>query len=393
MGKRLGGKDPKSGDLGGYVVKIAAVKRPVVVLLENVETFFEPKRHWYRDLDDAFKQAGYVCCYEILLAWDFGLPQHRRRGFMVAVREDVNGAPFKFPPAPMGKPVTIRESLLAPDSADLSNYEKLRQEDVHIEWRKRIWPGRSWKEIMDEIPEDWRTHTGLMHLGAIKALNIGAGGELFHDLGHHSCLTGSNTRPWILTQGTDDEGPVARKLHPRERCRIQGFPDGFELKCTTEVLRIKQLGNSVPPPMVEWIGRAVAEQYRAAFVDNGDDNENGNDQDSNNDKGTTTPKAEKSSRKSRRKPHKSKHHSHRHSKRHSKRRSRHSSGSKERRKSRDSRKSSRKSSRKRQLSSDLDMSPPPKRQHRERAPSPDGEAEFAVRTAGFDGDVEKLVRE
>lgn len=247
---------------------------------------------------------------------------------------------------------------------------------------------------MDEIPEDWRTHTGLMHLGAIKALNIGAGGELFHDLGHHSCLTGSNTRPWILTQGTDDEGPVARKLHPRERCRIQGFPDGFELKCTTEVLRIKQLGNSVPPPMVEWIGLAVAEQYRAAFVDDDDDDkdDNGNDQDGNNRKGTTTPKAEKSSRKSRRKPHKSKHHSHRHSKRHSKRRSRHSSGRKSRRKSRDSRKSSRESSRKRKLSLDLDMSPPPKRQHRERASSPEGEDEFSVRTAGFDDNMEELAR-
>lgn len=386
----MGEKDPKHGDLGGYVVKIAAVKRPGVVLLENVETFFDPKRHWYKDLDDAFKQAGYVCCYDILLAWEFGVPQHRRRGFMVAVREDLNGVPFKFPPAPVGKAVTMRELLLAPDSADLRHYKKLRQEDVHIEWRKRIWPGRAWKDIMDEIPGNWRTHTGLMHLGAMKALNIGAGGELLHDLGHHSCLTASNTRPWILTKGTDDEGPVARKLHPRERCRIQGFPDSFELKCTTDVLRIKQLGNSVPPPMVEWVGRAVAEQYRAAFVDGDDDNNS--DQDDNNRKRTTTTKSGKSSRKSqRKKPHKSKHHSHRRSKRHSKRGSRHSSGSKSRRTSSDSHKSSRESSRKRKLSSDLDGSPPPKRQHRKRATILHEEAELSVRLAGFDGNVERRV--
>lgn len=388
----MGEKDPKNGDLGGYFVKITAVKRPVVVLLENVEAFFDPKRHWYKDLEDAFKQAGYVCCYDILLAWEFGLPQHRRRGFIVAVRQDMNGVPFKFPAAPVGKPVTIRDSLLAPDSADLRHYKKLKQEDVHIEWRKRIWPGRAWKDIMDEIPGHWRTHTGIMHLGAMSALNIGAGGELFHDLGHHSCLTASNTRPWILTKGTDDQGPVARKLHPRERCRIQGFADSFKLNCTTDVLRVKQLGNSVPPPMVDWIGHAVGEQYRAAFVDDGDDDDNRNDQDDNNSDGTTTNKARKSIRKSRRKkPHQSKHPSHRQSKRHSKRRSRHSSGSKSRHTSSDSRKSSRKSSHKRKLSSDLDMSPPPlaKRQHRNRATIADEEAGFSVRRTGFDGNAER----
>lgn len=388
----LGEKCEEYGDLGGYVVKIAAAKRPVAVLLENVEMFFHLGKPWYRNLDDAFKKAGYICRYDILLAWEFGLPQHRRRGFIVAIREDVYGVPFEFPPIPYDKRVTIRELLLDSDFAGLRDFTKLKEKHVDIEWRRTRSPGPAWGDIVHDVPNTFRTHTGIMHLGAVKNPHTRAGGQLYHDLGHHPCITTSSRLRslWFLTPGTDDEGPVARKLHMRELCRIQGFPDSFELPHTSYIAKIKQLSNSVPPPMVEWVGRAVAEQYRAAFVDENDDD--GDDEDDESDKETKTTKTGKSRRKSRqRSRHKSQQHSKRRSKHRSKPRSRRNSGEKPKDKSSESSKSSSESSRKRKLSSASDTPPPPKRQHRKHTTSPDGEAESSVRMAGFDGNVEEWV--
>lgn len=400
MGKKEGDNCPLYGDLRRYIVEIAAAKRPVAVLLENVAFFFHPDKPWYRDLDDAFKKAGYVCCYNILSAGEFGLPQHRKRGFSVAVREDVPGLPFKFPPVPGGKRVTIRELLLAVDFPDLKYFKKLKEEEVRIKWTRTKSPGAAWEDIVDNVPSRWRTHSGILNLGELQDSRTGAGhGKIYHDLGHHPCITTSdNWRGWFLTPGADEGGLVARKLHLRELCRIQGFPDSFELQNTSNVANIRQLGNSVPPAMVEWIGRAVAEQFRGAFVDQNDND--GDDEDDENRKETKKAKTGKSKRKShRRSRHKSQQPSKRHSKRHSKRRSKHrskhrsrlNSAEKSKDKSSERSKSTSESSSKRRLSSDSDTAPPPKRQDRKHATSPDEEAEFSVRMPGFDGDVEGWV--
>lgn len=191
------------------------------------------------------------------------------------------------------------------------------------------------------------------------------------------------TGPWFLTPGSGEEGMVARKLHTRERCRTQGFPDSFVFRAIGTMGIIRQLGNSVPPPMVEWIGRALVEQYRTALVDNSDGNDNeGGSEDEENLKETTRHKKGKSRRKSggstRSKSHRhSKRHSERRSKRHkhrSKHRSKTSSEKKKAHKSSESSKTTSESTSKRKLSSDGDVAPPPKRHHRQNDALSDEEA-------------------
>lgn len=107
-----GEKCTRYGDLGDYVVKVAAAKRPVAILMENVPLFVDHKRPWYQIMKDALSDAGYVCTFNVLSACHFGLPQHRSRAFIVAVREDVPGAPFEFPSSPRREKVTLRSCLL-----------------------------------------------------------------------------------------------------------------------------------------------------------------------------------------------------------------------------------------------------------------------------------------
>lgn len=53
---------------------------------------------------------------------------------------------------------------------------------------------------------------------------------------------------------------VDRKLTPREFARLQGFPDDSILDEHRSVAW-KQLGNSVPVPVVSWIVKALGEQF------------------------------------------------------------------------------------------------------------------------------------
>lgn len=382
LGSCLGEKCPKYGNLGGYVVKVAAVKRPVAVLLENVPGFFRDGKPYYKNMVDAFKEAGYVCHHNMIAAWEFGLPQHRRRGFIVAVRNDVPGVPFRFPRKPERKQVTLRSFLLAADSPELWDGDRFGQGDVIMQWRKTVLPGLAWDDIVDNVDHAWRSIDGLRNLGTVKKLGLGLGPlgrTIYHDLGHHPCVTGSTVRQWIFTRGTDDEGPVIRKIHPHEVRRIQGFPDDFELHQAKKIT-IGQLGNAVPPPMVEWIGHALAEQYQQAFVDEDDRITE------------KTPQGRKSSKISKRKSswkssRKSKHKSKRKPSRKSTHKSRKKSGHSQIPNHRHTSRGSHNPSRKRRFSSDSDEAPPAKRQHRQLATSPDSQSGSSTSTAESDGTV------
>lgn len=373
LGAGKGEHDPKYGDLGGYVVKMAAAKRPVAVLLENVPMFFNGGRPWFRHMVASFAEAGYDCSHSILSAWDFGLPQHRRRGLIVAVRKDVPGVPFMFPLPPRRAQVTLRSALLPADSVELLGSIKFRQDEVHMEWKQTRLPGSTWDEIVDKVPDTWRSPRGLINLGTVEGFGTKPCNQIYHDLGYHPCVTGLSVRQWIFTRGTEDEGPVVRRIHPLELREIQGFPDDFELH-HAKTVSVKQLSNAVPPQMVEWVGRAVAEQYREAFEDEDDRNV------------AKTSGRGRSSRKSSRK---SKRKSKRKSSRRPSRKQSRESTHKSRKKSSHSHvsKDSHRSSRKRRLSSDSDEAPKRKRQHRRPAASPDSQSRWSTGTAGFDGVV------
>ena len=54
-------------------------------------------------------------------------------------------------------------------------------------------------------------------------------------------------------------GARVRKLTPRECERLQGFPDDWtKIPGASPTARYEAIGNSVPVPVVEWIGRRLA---------------------------------------------------------------------------------------------------------------------------------------
>jgi len=96
-GKRLGSKD-KRGLLFFDIIKIAKVKKPRYMLLENVKGLLSIKHKEIFDLMlEKLDEIGYTVFYHIFNTKDFGLPQNRERVFFICFlkSEDVNS--FKIP--------------------------------------------------------------------------------------------------------------------------------------------------------------------------------------------------------------------------------------------------------------------------------------------------------
>lgn len=102
-GKRLGFQDEGRGDLFFKICEIIQHHRPRYIFLENVSNL---KGHdngdtWRVIKRELEKLGYYVPEPEILSPHQFGIPQHRRRIYIVGLRKDLvdskNPKPFEFP--------------------------------------------------------------------------------------------------------------------------------------------------------------------------------------------------------------------------------------------------------------------------------------------------------
>lgn len=100
IGKREGFKHPTQGTMFHEIVRIAERKRPKVLFLENVPGILNHDNgNTLKVVLDTLTDLGYKCNHTILNASDFGVPQNRKRFYLVAFQgDDFN---FSFPKPPM----------------------------------------------------------------------------------------------------------------------------------------------------------------------------------------------------------------------------------------------------------------------------------------------------
>jgi DNA (cytosine-5)-methyltransferase 1 len=85
------------------VVACAEAKQPKVFVVENVPEF--EKWTLYPEWRNALDKLGYAMSSNIIDAADLGVPQHRRRVFVVGVRKDLSPVPIHIPsPAQTHRP-------------------------------------------------------------------------------------------------------------------------------------------------------------------------------------------------------------------------------------------------------------------------------------------------
>lgn len=255
--------DPRATTIDHYL-RILGDTRPRAFLLENVEGFgFRGKDEGLERIRSAVAAinaelgTGYVPHIAVLNAADFGVPQTRRRLFVVAARD---GSTFRFP-----EPTHLPPADVEPG-------------DNRPRWRT------AWDALHDlPAPDD----PALAVKGKWAALlpTIPEGQNyLYHtDRGDGEPLFGWRRRYWsfllklakdqpawtLQAQPGPATGPFhwsSRRLSMREMTRLQSFPDDFVI--TGSLIEAqKQLGNAVPSLLAEVLARAIRVQLLGGTLD------------------------------------------------------------------------------------------------------------------------------
>lgn len=215
------------GTLFFDIVRIAKVKQPEVLLLENVKNL---KSHNGGRTFETIKRTieeelGYSFSHKIINANTL-VPQSRQRCFMVCLKD--KHTKFDFPSFE-GEPLALESILEDNPSADYTISERL-----------------------------WAGHQNRTQ----RNLDRGTGFTAFvADLKKPSntivARYGKDGKECLIPQG--NESPP-RMLTPRECARLQGFPENFVIP-QGKTSAYKQFGNSVPVPVVRKIAKEIVENY------------------------------------------------------------------------------------------------------------------------------------
>jgi DNA (cytosine-5)-methyltransferase 1 len=108
-GKGLGELDPR-GTLVYEIIRIAEVKQPKMMLLENVKGFtFNKYKPTFDKVLSELDRIGYNVHWKVLNSRDYGVPQNRERVWFVCFRKDLN-VDFEWP-KPLELTKTIKDLL------------------------------------------------------------------------------------------------------------------------------------------------------------------------------------------------------------------------------------------------------------------------------------------
>lgn len=217
-------------------IELILVVRPKAVLLENVPDLvdspaFERDRSW---IAERLERSGYQCYWGVLNAADFGVPQNRRSGFLVALQRPYSTR-FAWPRPSGFAPPTVG-SVLGPTMASNG------------------WPGADrWAERADRAApalvggSDRRGGGDLGPTGSKKAWEtLGVNGNSLGD-----------TPP-----GPDFPLDALPKLTVEQTALIQSIPEDWNF-AGGKTSKYRQIGHAMPPPLARAVGKAVAAALRS----------------------------------------------------------------------------------------------------------------------------------
>ncbi|WP_316195545.1 MULTISPECIES: DNA cytosine methyltransferase [unclassified Bradyrhizobium] len=251
--KRL--RDPRASTLENYL-RVLEETQPRAFLIENVEGLgFRGKDEGLQYISarlaeiNAKQGTKYRATTAILNAVDYGVPQLRRRLFVVGARD---GSAFTFP-----SPTHFAgDELMATQDRHLTAWDALRSIRLHKEELEELRVRGKWADLLPSIPEGqnylWHTERG--------------GGEpLFGWRRRYWSFLlklAKNTPSWtIQAQPGPATGPFHwdnRRLSVTEMARLQTFPNIQIAGSYADAQR--QLGNAVPSLLAEVLARAISSQ-------------------------------------------------------------------------------------------------------------------------------------
>ena len=233
---------------------VTAVRQvgPAAFFMENVPGLATGERARYlASVVDEFETMGYRVAAEVVYAPDFGVPQKRRRLFVVGMRGRVFGFPRPTHGPGRARPYTTVKDVLPPQQIGEPNPSKVfyaRNPDL----RPGPYDGHMFNGGGRAIDREQPCHTILASAGGNKT-------HFFDELGlvpayHRHLMQGGAPYEGVL--------PGTRRLTVLESAILQTFPPDmvFSGPRSSQYL---QVGNAVPPKLASALGRALVDQLLA----------------------------------------------------------------------------------------------------------------------------------
>ncbi|WP_411098342.1 DNA cytosine methyltransferase [Streptomyces sp. x-45] len=219
-------------------VLLAHAIRPRAVIIENVPDLAHSDRYQrFRDFARAeLAHLGYEFSWFVVNAVDFGVPQNRKQGVLVAVERRWAGA-FRSPAPTVSEPRTVGAALAQSMAT-------------------RGWPDAAhWAAQADQPAPTLvggSKNRGGADLGPTGAKRKWATmGVNAHTVGNE--VPGPDF-VWDPRLGRDN----MVKITVEQAALLQGFPGSWEVK-GLKTARYRQVGHATPPPVGKALGLAVAE--------------------------------------------------------------------------------------------------------------------------------------
>lgn len=240
-GKKLGLTDERSQVLNS-LLKIIHVKQPQVVILENVENFLRfGNGSLHAATGQALENAGFSVFSGVLDASRFGVPQQRKRLFIVAFRQSLQVDNFAFPTGSITQ--TTLRPFIATNDKSIPISDKWQQYIDYYTGRK------SMAELNFEPP---KTRIRLERADPNVDLD-----DCIFQMRSSGIRAISLDRPFptfaVSVSGGGAMIPVyskeRRHLSLLEMKRVMGFPDPLQFP-VSRTAAVKQLANAVAPPVV-----------------------------------------------------------------------------------------------------------------------------------------------
>jgi DNA (cytosine-5)-methyltransferase 1 len=226
MGPRSGLRGKQSGLFHDFM-RLVRGRNPRAIILENVHGLLSS--HGGRDFAIVLKaldELGYGVAWRVLNSKDFGVPQQRRRVYIIAIHRDARSAAEVLfePERSGGHPAT--------NGSDGSQSPSLFQTIIGDSSK-----GPLVKSIAHCIYAESARHTGT---------------------------------DWSRNYVWYPDGRV-RRFTPNEVERVQGFPEDWTLPPDAspaqadriDSLRYHAVGNSVTPPVAAWVGHRMSAVLKA----------------------------------------------------------------------------------------------------------------------------------
>ena len=236
--------------------KIVAKIKPDYILVENVPGFKSDKNPYYKLFKKILKAAGYEVSEGIVNAKDFGIPQNRRRFFLIASLHGRVTLPEQTFGSKLRPHRTVREAI--------SKYPKLRAGQKH-----------------DSVPNHQARALSKKNLMRIKSVRKNGGSRLGFPRklvlnchkNHHGHTDVYGRMHWdapsptltckctSITNGRFGHPEQDRAITVREAAALQTFPENYVFYGNSTDTT-KHVGNAVPVLLAEVFGRKICDHDR-----------------------------------------------------------------------------------------------------------------------------------